>query len=169
MAFRSLPPGLRQRVKLHAQAVLSRADADASLQLAGVLVAGSFYSNTAQDAWGPLHREVGLIALGPLNAVLAVEGADAVGQALVDARLQWRLPAKSRTQLLTWRPIATVRERPADENIAQLIEQMAAANGRRVRRTPIAPPYHLAARELEDTALRDDGIPRRVDRAHGSP
>ena len=52
-------------MKLQAQAVLRRADLTAPLRLVGVLMAGSFHPLTAQDAWGPLHLEVGPVALAP--------------------------------------------------------------------------------------------------------
>lgn len=52
-------------MKLQAQAVLRRLDQQDRLHLAGVLVAGSFHPMTAQDAWGPLHLEVGLVARAP--------------------------------------------------------------------------------------------------------
>lgn len=141
-------------MKLQAQAVLRRPDVDAPLQLAGVLVAGSFYPATPQDAWGPLHLEVGLIALAPLTAVLAVDGAVAAETAMSEARLQWSDPILSRAELLSWKPIGQVREEAADEDIRLLIEQMTVANDERSAGTPSTPPYHRAARELEQLAGR---------------
>ena len=139
-------------MKLQAQAVLRRSDADAPLDLAGVLVAGSFYPNRPQDAWGPLHLEVGLIALAPLTPVVAKSGDKVAERALAEAREQWSHPLLSRADLLAWRPIGEVRARPADEDIALLIEQMTAANQDRSAGTPSTPPYHRAARELERLA-----------------
>ena len=147
-----MPDGQRAIVKLQTQAVLRRPDADAPLELAGVLVAGSFYPNRPQDAWGPLHLEVGLIALAPLNPVVADSGEAAAEQAMREARDQWSHPALSRAELLAWRPIEQVRARPADEDIALLIRQMTAANEDRSAGTPSTPPYHKAARELERLA-----------------
>lgn len=141
-------------MKLQAQAVLRRIDTDAPLSLAGVLVAGSFYPLTAQDAWGPLHLEVGLIALAPLTPVLAVQGSDGAEQAMVEARAQWSDPISSRAQLLSWRPIEEAREKAADEDIRALIQQMATANEQRSAGTPSTPQYHKAARELERLAGR---------------
>ena len=139
-------------MKLQTQAVLRRTDADAPLDLAGVLVAGSFYPNRPQDAWGPLHLEVGLIALAPLTPVVAKSGDEAAEQALAEAREQWSHPSLSRADLLAWRPIDEVRARPADEDIALLIKQMGVANEDRSAGTPSTPPYHRAARELERLA-----------------
>jgi hypothetical protein len=139
-------------VKLQAQAVLRRGDADAPLELAGVLIAGSFYPNRPQDAWGPLHLEVGLIALAPLTPVISADGAGAADRAMAEAREQWSRPVGTLSALLAWRPIADIRARPADENIAALIEQMTAANLTRSAHTPSTPPYHAAARELEALA-----------------
>ncbi len=73
-------------MKLQTQAVLRRSDFDAPLRLAGVLVAGSFFPDTPQDAWGPLHLEVGLIALAPLTAIIAADTAGAAKRALLEAR-----------------------------------------------------------------------------------
>ncbi|HUR16743.1 MAG TPA: hypothetical protein VMZ33_05625, partial [Candidatus Limnocylindrales bacterium] len=87
-------------MKLQTQAVLRRPDTAAPLQLAGVLVAGSFYPNRTQDAWGPLHLEIGLVALAPLSSVVADDGAAAAGQALVEAREQWSHPLLSRADVL---------------------------------------------------------------------
>jgi hypothetical protein len=141
-------------MKLQAQAVLRRSDVDAPLRLAGVLVAGSFYPDTPQDAWGPLHLEVGLIALAPLTPVLALDGADAAKQAMREARDQWSDPILSRADLLSWRPIDEVREQAADADIRLLIQQMTVANEERSAGTPSTPPYHRAARELERLAGR---------------
>lgn len=141
-------------MKLQAQAVLRRIDLDAPLSLAGVLVAGSFYPLTVQDAWGPLHLEVGLIALAPLTPVLAVEASDAAEQAMVEARAQWSDPLASQAQLLSWRPIDEARQEAVDEDIRLLIQQMAAANEERAVQTPSTPPYHRAAREVERLAGR---------------
>lgn len=139
-------------MKLQTQAVLRRSDADAPLQLAGVLVAGSFFSNRPQDAWGPLYLEVGLIALAPLTAVLATDAAGAAAQALIEARERWSQPLLSGAEALAWRPISDVRARPKDEDIGLLIDQMTAANDERTARTPSTPAYHRAARELERLA-----------------
>ena len=139
-------------MKLQAQAVLRRTDADAPLELAGVLVAGSFYANRAQDAWGPLHLELGLVALAPLTAVVSENGDNAAQQALLEAREQWSQPRLRRAEVLAWRSIAEIRVRPIDEDIAVLIEQMTTANDERSAGTPSTPPYHRAARELERLA-----------------
>lgn len=141
-------------MKLQAQAVLRRIDTEAPLRLAGVLVAGSFYPDTPQDAWGPLHLEVGLIALAPLTPVLAVQGSDAAEKAMLEARSQWSDPVSSRALLLSWRPIDEAREEAADEDIQLLIKQMTVANEERSTETPSTPPYHRAARELERLAGR---------------
>lgn len=141
-------------MKLQAQAVLRRDDTLAPLRLAGVLVAGAFYPDTPQDAWGPLHLEVGLIALAPLTPVLAVEADDAAEQAMLEARAMWSDPVLSRAELLSWRPIFEARVQAADEDIRLLIEQMGIANDERLAGTPSTPPYHRAARELERLAGR---------------
>lgn len=141
-------------MKLQAQAVLRRSDTEAPLRLAGVLVAGSFYPDTPQDAWGPLHLEVGLIALAPLTPLLAADGSDAAEQAMGEARRQWSDPTLRRSQLLSWRPIGEVREDAADEDIKLLIKQMTLANDERLAGTPSTPPYHKAAKELERLAGR---------------
>ena len=139
-------------MKLQTQAVLRRIDTEAPLELAGVLVAGSFFPNRAQDAWGPLHLEVGLVALAPLTPVIADDGDGAAEQALLEARAHWDHPVLARAEMLTWRPIGDVRARPVDEDIAVLIEQMTTANVERAAGTPSTPPYHRAARELERLA-----------------
>ena len=168
-------------MKLQTQAVLRRIDADAPLELAGVLVAGSFYPNRVQDAWGPLHLEVGLVALAPLTPVVAHGGAQAAERALLEAREQWSHPNLRRADVLAWHPIGDVRARPVDEDIALLIVQMMAANAERSAGTPSTPPYHRAARELERLAglvyeatsagerIAEDGALRAADEADLAP
>lgn len=139
-------------MKLQAQAVLQRADKQAPLRLSGVLVAGSFYPLTAQDAWGPLNLEVGLVALAPLTPVQATDVEDGAAAALVEAGQQWGDPSTPMAALLSWRPIADVRDSPDLESVQAMLEQMLAANDLRTRSTPSTPPYHGAARELERLA-----------------
>lgn len=139
-------------MKLQAQAVLRREDLHAPLRLAGVLLAGSFYPLTPQDAWGPLHLEVGLVALAPLTPVVAIDANAGADRAMREARSQWSDASPDRVQLLSWRPMDRVREEAADEDIAALIVQMTAANEERDAETPSTPPYHRAARELERLA-----------------
>ncbi|MDQ3553011.1 MAG: hypothetical protein M3395_01170 [Chloroflexota bacterium] len=141
-------------MKLQAQAVLRRLDLNAPLRLAGVLVAGSFYPLAPQDAWGPLHLEVGLVALAPLTPVVVTEPTDGAELAMQEARGQWSDPMATKGELLRWRPIDQVREVVADEDIRALIQQMSVANDERSGATPSTPPYHGAARELERLAAR---------------
>jgi hypothetical protein len=139
-------------MKLQAQAVLQRADTQAPLRLSGVLVAGAFYPLTAQDAWGPLHLEVGLVALAPLTPVQATDVDDGAASALLEARKQWGDPSAPMAALLSWRPIADVRDAPSLQSVQAMLDQMLAANDVRTRSTPSTPPYHGAARELERLA-----------------
>jgi hypothetical protein len=138
-------------VKLQAQAVLRRADLAAPLRLVGVLMAGAFHPLTAQDAWGPLHLEAGLMALAPLSPVVAADpGAGAV-EAMVEARGHWSDPGAGGGAQLSWVPIDQVRD-VAEEDIHALIARMSIANDERLSETPSTPPYHRAARELERLA-----------------
>lgn len=139
-------------MKLQAQAVLRRQDLQAPLRLVGVLLAGSFYPLTAQDAWGPLHLEVGLVALAPLTPVIATDASVGATQALLEARTQWVEPGAGSGAHLAWVPIDQVREEAADEDIHALIAQMSVVNQERTDETPSTPPYHRAARELERLA-----------------
>jgi hypothetical protein len=141
-------------VKLQAQAVLRRHDTQAPLRLVGVLLAGSFYPVSAQDAWGPLHLEVGLVALAPLTPVVAPDADAAVQQAMQEARADWSDPGANVADRIRWMPIERVREDVADEDIRDLIAQMTVANDERSLQTPSTPPYHRAARELEALAGR---------------
>ena len=139
-------------MKLQAQAVLQRADLMAPLRLAGVLPAGSFYPLTPQDAWGPLHLEVGLVALAPLTPVVAPDPAEAARHAMGEARRQWIIPTAGKVELLSWRPIGQVRDGEGEDDVGLLITQMTLANEERTDATPSTPPYHRAARELERLA-----------------
>ncbi|CAN5685641.1 hypothetical protein BH23CHL8_BH23CHL8_23090 [soil metagenome] len=139
-------------MKLQAQAVLRRQDLQAPLRLVGVLLAGSFYPLTAQDAWGPLHLEVGLVALAPLTPVMATDSSLGAAQAMLEARAQWIEPGAGNGAHLAWVPIDQVREDVADEDIQALIAQMSVINQERTDETPSTPPYHRAARELERLA-----------------
>ena len=140
-------------MKLQAQAVLRRSDLAAPLRLAGVLVAGSFYPVTAQEAWGPLHLEVGLVALAPLTPVVTSDARHGADLALREARRQWTGPHQpERGELLSWLPIAQVRDVAAGGDIAGLLLAMTAANDTRSGSVPSTPPYHAAARELERLA-----------------
>lgn len=141
-------------MKLQAQAVLRRLDIDAPLRLVGVLLAGSFYPLAPQDAWGPLHLEVGMVALAPLTPVVVTEPTDGAELAMREARDQWSDPLATKGELLRWRPIDEVREDVADEDIRALIAQMTTANDERSTAKPSTPPYHGAARELERLAAR---------------
>jgi hypothetical protein len=141
-------------MKLQAQAVLRRIDVDAPLRLAGVLLAGSFYPLSPQDAWGPLHLEVGLVALAPLTPVISNETSDGVTRAMHEAHETWSDPSASKGELLAWRPMDQVREGVADEDIRALILQMTVANDERSSATPSTPSYHRAARALEQLAGR---------------
>ncbi len=141
-------------MKLQAQAVLRRIDIDAPLRLVGVLLAGSFYPLAPQDAWGPLHLEVGMVALAPLTPVTVTEPTDGAELALREARDQWSDPLASKGELLRWRPIDQVRQDVPDEDIRALIQQMSVANDERSDAKPSTPPYHGAARELERLAAR---------------
>jgi hypothetical protein len=141
-------------VKLQAQAVLRREDLDAPLRLVGVLVAGSFYPYTPQDAWGPLHLETGLVALAPLSAMVVTDPADGIEQAMLEARSHWDTVPDRKGELLRWRPIDEVRAAVPDEDIQALIVAMSVANDARVAEVPSTPPYHRAARELERLAGR---------------
>ena len=140
-------------MKLQAQAVLRRSDPVAPLRLAGVLVAGSFYPLTVQEAWGPLHMEVGLVALAPLTPVITDDAAHGAESALREARGQWAgRDATHGADLLSWLRIGQAREVPASEDIAALLVAMTTANDARSGSTPSTPAYHAAARELERLA-----------------
>jgi hypothetical protein len=138
-------------VKLQAQAVLRRADLVAPLRLVGVLMAGAFHPLTAQDAWGPLHLEVGLVALAPLTPVVAVDVGAGALEAMVEARGHWSDPGPGSGGQLSWVPIDQVRD-VAEEDIHALIARMSIANDERTSETPSTPRYHRAARELERLA-----------------
>lgn len=138
-------------MKLQAQAVLRRADLAAPLRLVGVLMAGAFHPLTAQDAWGPLHLEVGLVALAPLTPVVAADASADATEAMMEARGHWRDPGSGRGARLSWVPIDQVRD-VAEEDVHALIAQMSIANDERTSETPSTPPYHRAARELERLA-----------------
>lgn len=138
-------------MKLQAQAVLRRVDLAAPLRLVGVLMAGAFHPLTAQDAWGPLHLEVGLVALAPLTPVVTADASAGAAQAMVEARGHWSDPESDRGARLSWVPIDQVRD-VAEEDIDALLAQMSIANDARTGATPSTPPYHRAARELERLA-----------------
>jgi hypothetical protein len=138
-------------VKFQAQAVLRREDLAAPLRLVGVLMAGAFHPLTAQDAWGPLHLEVGLVALAPLTPVIATDALVGAAAAMEEARGHWSDPAPDNGSRLSWVPINQVRD-VAEEDIDALIAQMSIANEERTSETPSTPPYHRAARELERLA-----------------
>jgi hypothetical protein len=138
-------------VKLQAQAVLRRADLAAPLRLVGILMAGAFHPLTTQDAWGPLHLEVGLVALAPLTPVVAADARAGAAEAMQEARGHWSDPGSGRDAKLSWVPIDQVRD-VAEEDIHALIAQMSIANDERTSETPSTPPYHRAARELERLA-----------------
>jgi hypothetical protein len=166
-------------VRFQAQAVLRRDDQRAPLRLAGVLVAGSFYPGSPQDAWGPLHLEAGLVALAPLTPVVMTSASRAAAVALDEARGQWTDGTAARHGAsLTWRSIRDVRVPLEGRTVGELIALMSTANDARMLATPSTPPYHSAARELErlasvvydtasseerlaeDMALEDAGRPR---------
>lgn len=138
-------------MKLQAQAVLRRADLATPLRLVGVLMAGAFHPLTAQDAWGPLHLELGLVALAPLTPVVAADPSAGAAEAMVEARGHWRDPGAGSGAQLSWVPIDQVRD-VAEEDIHALIARMSIANDERLSETPSTPPYHRAARELERLA-----------------
>ncbi len=138
-------------MKLQAQAVLRRADLAAPLRLVGVLMAGAFHPLTAQDAWGPLHLEVGLVALAPLTPVVAADASVGAVEAMVEARGHWSDPRSGSGSELSWVPIDQMRD-VAEEDIHALIARMSIANDERTNETPSTPPYHRAARELERLA-----------------
>ncbi len=114
-------------------------------------MAGSFHPLTAQDAWGPLHLEVGLVALAPLTPLVASDTSDGAADAMVEARSQWTDPGPGMGAQLSWVPIDQVRD-VAEEGIHALISRMSVANEERVRQAPSTPPYHRATRELERLA-----------------
>jgi hypothetical protein len=138
-------------VKLQAQAVLRRVDLVAPLRLVGVLLGGAFHPLTAQDAWGPLHLEVGLVALAPLNPVVAPDLAAGAAEAIEEARGQWSDPGSNSGAQLSWVPIDQVQD-VAEGDIHALIARMSIANDERTSQRPSSPPYHRAARELERLA-----------------
>jgi len=140
-------------VKFQAQAVLRRPDMLAPLHLVGVLLAGSFYPGSTQDAWGPLHLEVGLVALAPLTPIVVTLSEEAAAIALTEARRQWGdVTAPGASPGLVWHPIGDVRRPKDHQSVAALIEQMSTANAIRMSETPSTPPYHQAARDLERLA-----------------
>jgi hypothetical protein len=165
-------------VKLQVQAVLRRADLAAPLRLVGVLLAGAFHPLTAQDAWGPLHLELGLVALAPLTPVVAADASAGAAKAMVEARVHWSDPRSDGGARLSWVPIDQVRD-VAEESVHALIAQMSIANDERTRAIPSTPPYHRAARELERLAwlvhkttsaeerLAADAAPRKQGEARG--
>ena len=138
-------------MKLQAQAVLRRVDLAAPLRLVGVLMAGAFHPLTAQDAWGPLHLELGLVALAPLTPVVTADVSAGAVEAMVEARGHWSDPGAGSGAGLSWVPIDQVRD-VAEEDIHALIARMSIANDERISETPSTPPYHRAARELERLA-----------------
>ncbi len=138
-------------MKLQAQAVLRREDLASPLRLVGVLSAGAFHPLTAQDAWGPLHLEVGLVALAPLTPVVTPDASSGAAQAMREARTQWSGPGRGTGAHLSWVPIEQVRD-VAEDDIHALITRMSVVNEERCVETPSTPPYHRAARELERLA-----------------
>jgi len=138
-------------VKLQAQAVLRREDVAATPRLVGVLMSGSFHPLTAQEAWGPLHLEVGLVALAPLTTVVASDTREGAAEAMVEACSHWADPESGTGAHLSWVPIDQMRD-VAEEDIHALISRMSIANDERMRQTPSTPPYRRAARELERLA-----------------
>ena len=134
-------------MKLQAQAVLRRTDLSAPLRLVGVLMAGAFHPLTPQDAWGPLHLEVGLVALAPLTPVIAADASAGAVEAMVEARGKWSGQRSGSGAQLSWVPIDQVRD-VAEEDIHALIARMSIANDERTSETPSTPPYQRAAREL---------------------
>ena len=138
-------------MKLQAQAVLRRVDLAAPLRLVGVLMAGGFHPLTAQDAWGPLHLEVGLVALAPLTPVVATDVSAGAAVAMEEARTLWSDPAAAGGAQLSWVPMEQVRD-VAVEDIGALLARMSIANDERTSETPSTTPYHEAARELERLA-----------------
>src|SRR6187200_1185889 len=138
-------------MRFQAQAVLRQADQQSPLRLVGVLVAGSFYPATAQDAWGPLHLEKGLVALAPLDPIETTGPQEAATSALGQATTEWADGYSSEVvDLLRWRPMRDVRVPPDGRTVSELIELMTSANRARLSATPSTAPYHGAARELED-------------------
>lgn len=138
-------------MRLQAQAVLRRVDLAAPLRLVGVLMAGSFHPLTVQDAWGPLHLEVGLVALAPLTPVIATDVSAGAAEAMGEARGQWSESRSGSGARLSWVPIDQMRD-VAEEDIHALIARMSIANDERTSEIPSTPPYHEAARELERLA-----------------
>jgi hypothetical protein len=114
-------------------------------------MAGTFHPLTPQDAWGPLHLEVGLVALAPLTPVVASDTRDGAADALVEARHRWSDPGSGTGVHLMWVPIDQVRD-VAEESIHALITRMSIVNDERVNEAPSSPRYHRAARELERLA-----------------
>ena len=138
-------------MKLQAQAVLRRSDLSTPLRLVGILMAGAFHPLTPQDAWGPLHLEVGLVALAPLTPVVATDVSVGVVEAMVEARENWNRQGSGSDTRLSWAPIDQMRD-VAEEDVHALIARMSIANDERTSETPSTPPYHRAARELERLA-----------------
>ena len=134
-------------MKLQAQAVLRRVDLAAPLRLVGVLMAGAFHPLTAQDAWGPLHLEIGLVALAPLTPVVTTDANTGAAAAMIEARAHWSDPASSGGASLSWVPIDQVRD-VAEEDIHALIARMSIANDERTSETRSTPSYRRATREL---------------------
>ena len=139
-------------MKLQAQAVLRREDLAAPPRLVGVLVAGSFHPLTAHDALGPMHLEIGLVALAPLAPVVAPDTSEGAADAMVEARSRWSHPGPAGGELLSWVPIDQLSD-VAEEDIHALIARMSSINDERTRATPSTPPYQRAARELERLAV----------------
>lgn len=100
---------------------------------------------------GPLHLEVGLVALAPLTPVVAADADAGAPEAMVEARDHWSDPGSGGGAQLSWVPIDQVRD-VAEEDIHALIARMSIANDERTSQTPSTPPYHRAARELERLA-----------------
>ena len=138
-------------MKLQAQAVLRREDIAAAPRLVGVLMAGSFHPLTAQDAWGPLYLEDGLVALAPLTVVVAADTGEGAAKAMIEACSVWTDPGMGTVAHLSWVPIDQMRD-VAEEDVHALISRMSIANDERMRQTPSSPLYHRAAREVERLA-----------------
>jgi hypothetical protein len=138
-------------VKLQAQAVLRRESLQSPPRLVGVLMSGSFHPLTVEDAWGPLHLEVGLVALAGLTPVVASGPSEGAAEAMVEALSEWSDPESGMRAELSWVPIDQARDVAQDE-IHSVIARMSIVNEERTRETPSTPAYHRAARELERLA-----------------
>lgn len=139
-------------MRLQAQAVLRRDDLVAPPRLVGVLMAGSFHPLRAEDAWGPLHLERGLVALAPLTPVAAADVDAGVIAATLEARSRWSDAGAGADAPLSWVPIGQARD-VAEEDIHALIARMSLVNDERASETPSTPAYLRAVRELERLAL----------------